>query len=204
MRVPLCRHLKTNGTQCKSPALDYSNYCFFHERLHERHKSYRFSRTTERGLCPQYDIKLHALEDAESIQLAISVVINALATGSLRADKAKALLYGLQLASINVRRLAPKPKAEEIVRSIATTEDGLNLALPTAYANLTSLPEPDCNPHRAELAPSQAETKALPAGVSSSSLSLESEIAGREAIHHSIRQKEEEGRPEKHPYDLRT
>ncbi len=201
MRVPLCRHLKTNGTQCKSPALDYSNYCFFHERLHERHKSYRFSRTTERGLCPQYDIKLHALEDAESIQLAISVVINALATGSLRADKAKALLYGLQLASVNVRRLAPKPKAEEIVRSIATTEDGLNLALPTAYANLNATPEPDCNPHPAELPQAPAETKALPADASSSSLFLESEIVGRKARDQTaIRQKEEDGRSEKQEF----
>lgn len=180
MRVPLCRHLKTNGTQCKSPALDYSNYCFFHERLHERHKSYRFSRTTERGLCPHYDIKLHALEDAESIQLAISVVINALATGSLRADKAKALLYGLQLASVNVRRLGAKPKAEEIVRSIATTEDGLNLALPTAYANLNAPAEAEFNPHPAELPIAQAESKALPADVSSSTTRLESEMVRRE------------------------
>src|SRR5260221_1041354 len=117
MKVPLCRHLKTNGTQCKSPTLEYSNYCFFHDRLHERHKNYRLSKTTEKGLIPGYDIKLHALEDAESIQLAISVVVNALAIGTLKSDRARILLYGLQLASLNARRLAPTPRAEEVVRT---------------------------------------------------------------------------------------
>ena len=137
IKVPLCRHLKTNGTQCQSPALEYSNYCFFHDRLHERHQSYRFSKTTEKGLIPEYDIKLHALEDAESIQLAISVVVNALAVGTLRAQRASVILYGLQLASSNLRNLAPRPKPEEVVRSISTTLDGLNLADQPAYALIT-------------------------------------------------------------------
>lgn len=137
IKVPLCRHLKTNGIQCQSPALEYSDYCFFHDRLLERHRNFRSSKTTARGLHPDYDIQLHALEDAESIQLAISVVVNALASGGLRADRASAILYGLQLASSNVRNLAPKPKPEEVVRSIATTLDGLNVAGTPAYAHLT-------------------------------------------------------------------
>lgn len=137
VRIPLCRHLKTNGIQCQSPSLDFSNYCFFHDRLHERHRNFRTSKTTARGLHPDYDIQLHALEDAESIQLAISVVVNALASGGLRTDRASAILYGLQLASSNVRNLAPKPRPEEVVRSIATTLDGLNLADTPAYTFLT-------------------------------------------------------------------
>jgi hypothetical protein len=137
IKVPLCRHLKTNGIQCQSPALEYSDYCFFHDRLLERHRNFRTSKTTARGLHPDYDIQLHALEDAESIQLAISVVVNALASGGLRAERATAILYGLQLASSNVRNLAPKPRPEEVVRSIATTLDGLNVADTPTYTFLT-------------------------------------------------------------------
>ena len=116
MRVPLCRHLKTNGTQCQSPQMEGSNYCFFHDRLHERHKNYRFTKTTERGLIPGYSIKLHALEDAESIQVAISAVVNALAMGALDERKATALLYGLQLASSTSRAY---PRSQSPKRSFA-------------------------------------------------------------------------------------
>lgn len=155
MKVPLCRHLKTNGTQCQSPQMEGSNYCFFHDRLHERHKNYRFTKTTERGLIPGYSIKLHALEDAESIQVAISAVVNALAMGALDERKATALLYGLQLASINVTRLSPKPKPEEIVREVMTTDDGLTLAWTDAYATVPVQPRPYSTPIEPDSEPSQ-------------------------------------------------
>lgn len=164
MRVSLCRHLKTNGTQCQSPALEFSNYCFFHDRLHERHKNYRFSRTTERGLVPQHDVKLHALEDAESIQLAISIVVNELATGQLRPNIASTLLYGLQLASANLRNLPPKPAPQDLVRSVATTNDGLAIALPKAYAELEIASEAALpSPHTSPQLPHESVTNRAPA-----------------------------------------
>lgn len=54
-------------------------------------------------------IELTALEDRESVQVALSVVINALATGNLDIKRATALLYGLQLASSNARGLYIEP-----------------------------------------------------------------------------------------------
>lgn len=170
MKVPLCRHLKTNGTQCQSPQMEGSNYCFFHDRLHERHKNYRFTKTTERGLIPGYSIKLHALEDAESIQVAISAVVNALAMGALDERKATALLYGLQLASINITRLSPKPKPEEIVRSVCTTDDGLTLAWTDAYAIVPVQPRPYSTPIEPQIErqtespqfPNQEDSRSLP------------------------------------------
>ncbi|WP_263367338.1 hypothetical protein [Edaphobacter bradus] len=139
MKVQLCRHLKTNGTQCQSPAMQYggSSYCYFHDRLHERHKRFRYTEETKGYLIRGRHIQLHPVEDAESIQLAISLVVNALATGDLEPQRATALLYGLQLASTNARTLAPKPKPEEIVRTIATSPDGLDIAFPSTYLALT-------------------------------------------------------------------
>jgi len=36
--VPLCTHIKTNGSLCRSPALAGEPLCFFHNRLQVTHK----------------------------------------------------------------------------------------------------------------------------------------------------------------------
>jgi hypothetical protein len=38
METVICRHIKTNGRRCKSPSLGLSAFCYFHSRLHRRHK----------------------------------------------------------------------------------------------------------------------------------------------------------------------
>jgi hypothetical protein len=77
-------------------------------------------------------IQLTALEDRESVQVALSVVINALASGQMEARRATALLYGLQLASSNAASLNTKPFAADVVRSVESTPEGLDLAQPGA------------------------------------------------------------------------
>ena len=58
----LCRHIKTNGKRCQSPALGELAYCYFHNRAHTM-------------AAPKYfvfdDLKLPMLEDSASIQVAI-------------------------------------------------------------------------------------------------------------------------------------
>ena len=34
----VCRHLKTNGRRCQSPALTGGALCFFHRNLHQTHR----------------------------------------------------------------------------------------------------------------------------------------------------------------------
>jgi hypothetical protein len=41
MQFTLCQHIKTNGLRCKSPSLDRTTYCYFHNRLHQRHAAFR-------------------------------------------------------------------------------------------------------------------------------------------------------------------
>jgi hypothetical protein len=128
MQYELCRHVKTNGTRCKSPSLDGAKWCYFHNRFHQRHTTYRHTEATRGYLVPGQHIELTALEDRESVQLALSCVINALATGRLEAKRATALLYGLQLASTNARGLYVEPSATNVVRTVEPTHDGLDLA----------------------------------------------------------------------------
>ena len=128
MPLTLCRHIRTNGTRCKSPSLTAEKWCYFHHRLHDRHKTYRHTEATRGYLVPGQHIELTALEDRESVQVALSVVINALATGKLDIKRATALLYGLQLASNNARGLYTEPYAARVVRSIEPSPEGLDLA----------------------------------------------------------------------------
>jgi hypothetical protein len=130
MQYKLCRHVKTNGTRCKSPSLDGEKWCYFHSRLHQRHTTYRHTEATRGYLVPGQHIELAPLEDRESVQLALSCVINALATGRLETKRATALLYGLQLASNNARALATEPSASGIVRFVEPSPEGLDLAEP--------------------------------------------------------------------------
>jgi hypothetical protein len=130
MQLTLCRHIKTNGTRCQAPSLIGGTWCYFHHRLHQRHTAFRPTGAARGYLIPGQHIELSALEDRESVQVALSVVINALATGQLDIKRATALLYGLQLASNNARGLQTKPFAPDVVRTIESSPEGLDLAEP--------------------------------------------------------------------------
>jgi hypothetical protein len=133
MQLSLCRHIKTNGTRCKAPSLTDGNWCYFHNRLHQRHSRFR--------LFPGQHIELNTLEDRESVQVALSVVINALATGNLEIKRATALLYGLQLASNNARGLLTEPHATSTVLSVDPSPEGLDLAEPGAVCEVEDTSE---------------------------------------------------------------
>jgi hypothetical protein len=138
MQYELCRHIKTNGLQCKAAALNGGIWCYFHHRLHQRHTAFRSTEATRGYLIPGQHIELTTLEDRESVQVALSVVINALAVGKLDTKRATALLYGLQLASNNARGLRIEPIATSVVRTVEPSPEGLDLAEPGAF-----IEEPD-------------------------------------------------------------
>ena len=132
----LCRHIKTNGTRCKALSLTDGLWCYFHHSLHHRHRTYRQTEATRGYLIPGQHIELTALEDRESVQVSLSVVINALATGKLDTRRATALLYGLQLASHNATSLNTKPYGPRIVRDVESSPEGLDLAQPGATVEI--------------------------------------------------------------------
>jgi hypothetical protein len=139
MQYELCRHIKTNGLHCKAAALNGGIWCYFHHRLHHSHTAFRPTPATRGYLIPGQHIQLTALEDRESVQVALSVVINALATGQLDIKRATALLYGLQLASNNARGLHTEPYPTNTVRTIEPSPEGLDLAQPGATLDTNDL-----------------------------------------------------------------
>ncbi len=128
MKLSLCRHIKTNGLQCQAPSLREAVYCYFHTRLHRHHAAYRPQGDAARYVIAGQHVQLLALEDHEAVQTALSVVINALALGQLETSRATALLYGLQLAAMNAGKLNTQPYAPNIVRTIDSSPEGLDLA----------------------------------------------------------------------------
>ncbi len=119
MQVPICRHIKTNGLQCRGAALIGSAFCYFHRRLHATHDLYRNKVHFQSAQLPHpHFLQLPAVEDRESAQLAISCVLNALATHTIDAREATALFYGLQLASANARGLRIVRRPTQLVRDV--------------------------------------------------------------------------------------
>jgi len=107
--APRCRHIKTNGLTCKSPALQGGSRCFFHERQRVRHSRFRAFADAPGLTKPGEHMPLIPVDDHDSIQLALSMVINGLAIGHLGPMRARTLLYGLQIAAGNAKNLNTEP-----------------------------------------------------------------------------------------------
>jgi hypothetical protein len=106
-----CQHLKTNGTQCGSPALRRNRFCYFHKRYQEERIRLGVDRR-RRGTATFF---LPVLEDANSIQMSLMQIMRLLLTGQIEHKTASLLLYALQTASTNLRQTNFKPWAHEVI-----------------------------------------------------------------------------------------
>ena len=112
-RTPRCVHIKPDGVQCGSPALKNCGYCFAHARLALRHPR---------------SVAIPLLEDANSVQSAIMEVIRGLLDGDIDRRTAGLLLYGLQMASCNLKYVCFEPKdRRQVVRDVSSLEEFCDL-----------------------------------------------------------------------------
>jgi hypothetical protein len=84
----LCQHPRFNNQPCGQPALRGRRYCRFHLPAHSKR--------------PDYSLPM--VEDAISLQYAVMQVIRALHHQAIDAKTAAITLYGLQIASGNLKR----------------------------------------------------------------------------------------------------
>ncbi len=113
-----CRHIKTNGLRCESPALRGTPFCYFHTRLH---------RPVSPGQTHIWDdVKIPFLQDQTSVQIALTEILGALLSSRLDPPRARLCLYGLQIASQNVDCTTIFPV--DSVRSVTQSADGEDLA----------------------------------------------------------------------------
>jgi hypothetical protein len=114
-----CRHIKTNGLRCGSPALRGHQFCYYHSKTH--------SIGTEPAHARFLPLQLPAPEDPAAIQLSVALINNAILTGRIDLKKATTLFMGLKIAAhfIDRRQFFD---ADEIVQSAEQAPDGDELA----------------------------------------------------------------------------
>jgi hypothetical protein len=146
-----CHHIRVNGIRCGSPRLTGKQFCFWHNKVNNTHsepdniifRDYFFNENNvierEQNAFKDYDfrnrrpngpraVELPPLEDSESIQLALSMVVAAIADGRIEIKRAGIMIYALQVASQNVLRT--KRAAEASVQDIITDYAGREIAAP--------------------------------------------------------------------------
>jgi hypothetical protein len=121
LEIRRCQHIKVNGTQCGSPARRNEPYCHFHrENQPERVKV-----GGESGV----DVLMPVLEDAQSIQSVVRQVIMLVLGGKIDNKQAGVVLYALQIASTNLKRMeVEKPRPAQVVidpEKVAETAMGM-------------------------------------------------------------------------------
>ena len=126
-----CQHIKVSGTQCGSPALRKKSLCFYHQQNRPL--------TVECYSEGQYatgEIVLPVFEDAHSIQTAIRQVVQMVLQRRIERKSASLLLYALQVASSNLKRMElEKPQPEQVVTDLATMDPETVSETPIEPAN---------------------------------------------------------------------
>ena len=115
--APRCRHIKVNGTQCGSPALHNKDFCFYHTQTRPTlAECYYKPDEYSTG-----EIALPIFEDAHSIQNVIRQIVQMVLQKRLERKTASTLLYALQIASSNLKRMElEKPQPEQVVTDLET------------------------------------------------------------------------------------
>ena len=101
-----CEHIRTNGTQCGSPAQRGKKLCYQHLRVRPERVKVRG------GDGKTSEIVVPLLEDAHSIQTMVRQVMVLMLRGRIEGEMSGRLLYALQIASANLERMreeAPRP-----------------------------------------------------------------------------------------------
>src|ERR1051325_5455535 len=98
-RAPRCEYQKSDGQFCRAPKMRGQKYCCMHLAM-EAARPTKFS--------------LPALEDANSIQLALTKTAQGLVDGTLEEKVATKLAYVLQVAMSNVGNVQFEPEEEGV------------------------------------------------------------------------------------------
>ena len=110
-----CRHIKPNGRKCQAAALSGMPYCYFHARLHRMAHA--------RRAAPADPLELPVLEDRAAVLLALTQVVEAMASSRLEPRRAGQFLYALQIAA---QLVEPREfiSSRDYVQTLTFTPDG--------------------------------------------------------------------------------
>ena len=111
-----CRHVHTGGLRCGSRCLRQQDFCYYHHTtrrpksvLEAAAQATRLSRHETRNAARNAAFDLPDPEDRSAIQHSIGEVLRRIAANTLDPRRAGLLLYGLQIASLNLAKESRKP-----------------------------------------------------------------------------------------------
>jgi hypothetical protein len=112
IEIRRCRHIRTNGTQCGSPALKEKELCYFHQG--NQPKVVELYLDGDRYA--DGSLILPVFEDAHSIQSTIRLVVQLMLSHRIDRKDASLMLYALQIASGNLKTMqAEKARPTRVV-----------------------------------------------------------------------------------------
>jgi hypothetical protein len=122
-----CRHIFTDGRRCASPCLRQEEFCYYH---HTTRKPIA-NPQQRRGRRSTFHLPLP--DDRSAIQSSIGEVLQRIASNDIDPRRVGLLLYGLQIASLNLPKIQilTKPIEPQTVEEI-TIDPTLGILAPRA------------------------------------------------------------------------
>jgi hypothetical protein len=131
-----CRHIFTDGHRCGSKCLRNQDFCYYHHTtrrpLPKTELAGRQARIDRRE-AREAAFDLPHPEDRSAIQQGIGQVLRRIAANEIDSRRAGLLLYGLQIASLNLPKAVPAAEPVETVEDIIQDPEWGPLAPETAY-----------------------------------------------------------------------
>ena len=119
-----CRHIFTDGHRCGSICLRGEEFCYYHHTTRRPAQNPR----ARRGRQSTFDLPVTDPNDRTGLQSTIVEVLRRIAANDIDPRRAGLLLYGLQIASLNL----PKPQ---------TAQRGRKIEEPETVEEITTHPE---------------------------------------------------------------
>jgi hypothetical protein len=108
-----CRHIFTDGHRCGSICLRGEPFCYYHHTTRKPAPRQSFGRKSS------FDLPLP--EDRSAIQASIGIILQKIASNDLDSKRAGLLLYGLQIATLNLPKQKQRDEdTEEQVQEFTT------------------------------------------------------------------------------------
>jgi hypothetical protein len=117
-----CRHIFLDGHRCGSPSLRREEFCYYHHTTRGAAADLRDRRAR---MC---EFELPPLEDRSSVLAAIAEVLQRIAACAIDNKRAGLLLYGLQIASLNLPRACDAENDDQPIEEVITDPRFGNLA----------------------------------------------------------------------------
>jgi hypothetical protein len=132
-----CRHVFTDGRRCAAACLRHEPFCYYH------HTTRRPIANLPARRRRSATFTLPELEDRASIQLALSEILQRIASNDIDPKRAGHLLFGLQIATSLLPKPDPKAKTPPRTVSEITHDEELGDLAPAQQVGADKEPDPE-------------------------------------------------------------